>query len=173
MSTPRTIRLATIADLPQIASVLAEARKTMRASGNMNQWTDGYPQREIIVSDIERRGGYVVVEDNAVVAYFAMLPSPEPSYATIDGAWIDDTMPYHVVHRIGALPTVHGIFNSVMDYCFSHDTNIRIDTHRDNHIMQHLIASNGFNYCGIVTLSNGTQRLAYQKINYQLVIEDL
>ena len=164
MSIPRTIRLAIIADIPQIADVLAEARKTMRASGNMHQWTDGYPQLDVIEADIERQGGFVVVEGGRVVAYFAMLPSPEPSYVTINGTWTDDTKPYHVVHRIGALPKVHGIFNSVMDYCFAHDTNIRIDTHRDNHIMQHLIASNGFNYCGIVTLSNGTQRLAYQKI---------
>ena len=34
----------------------------------------------------------------------------------------------------------HGIFSSIMDYCFSKDPNIRIDTHRDNHIMQHNIA---------------------------------
>jgi hypothetical protein len=42
-----------------------------------------------------------------------------------------------VVHRIASYPDAHGIFISIMEFCFSHDTNIRIDTHRDNKIMQH------------------------------------
>ena len=55
--------------------------------------------------------------------------------------------------------------------------NIRIDTHRDNKIMQHNILKQGFTYCGIIYLqsgdaldqrslaSKGTQeRLAYQKM---------
>ena len=29
----------------------------------------------------------------------------------------------------------HGIFSSIMDYCFSKDLNIRIDTHRDNQLI--------------------------------------
>ena len=164
MSTPRTIRLAAAPDIPQIMEVLAAARETMRAAGNMHQWTDGYPSLDVIEADIERQGGFVVVEEGRVVAYFAMLPSPEPSYATINGRWTDDTKPYHVVHRIGSLPSVHGVFDAIMDYCFAHDANIRIDTHRDNHVMQHLVAKHGFDYCGIVTLANGAERLAYQKI---------
>ncbi len=51
-----------------------------------------------------------------------------------------------------------------MKFCFSHDTNIRIDTHRDNKIMQHNILKHGFTYCGIIYLLSGYERLAYQKI---------
>jgi RimJ/RimL family protein N-acetyltransferase len=51
-----------------------------------------------------------------------------------------------------------------MDYCFAHATNIRIDTHRDNHIMQHVIQKHGFTYCGIIYLLSGDERLAYQKM---------
>jgi hypothetical protein len=51
-----------------------------------------------------------------------------------------------------------------MDFCFSLDPNIRIDTHRDNHIMQHNIAKHGFAYCGIIYLANGDERLAYQRL---------
>lgn len=164
----RSIRHATAADIPQIMNVLEEARHTMRAAGNKKQWTKGYPQTEVIVRDIEIEGGYVVEDYGNIVGYFAMLPSPEPSYATIDGQWSDDILPYHVVHRIGSLPSAHGVFNAIMDYCFAHDSNIRIDTHRDNLIMQHLIAKHAFDYCGIVTLSDGTERLAYQKIERRL-----
>ena len=52
-----------------------------------------------------------------------------------------------------------------MDSCSSRDTNIRIDTHRDNRIMQHNIEKHGFTYCGIIYLANGDERLAYQKLN--------
>ena len=100
-----------------------------------------------------------------VVGYFAFLPSPEPTYARIyEGKWLDDERPYHVVHRIGSYPHAHGIFCGIMDYCFSKDYNIRIDTHRDNHIMQHCISKYGFTYCGIIYLANGDERLAYQRI---------
>jgi hypothetical protein len=51
-----------------------------------------------------------------------------------------------------------------MDWCFSKDPNIRIDTHRDNKIMQHNILKEGFSYCGIIYLESGDERLAYQKI---------
>jgi hypothetical protein len=51
-----------------------------------------------------------------------------------------------------------------MEFCFSHDTNIRIDTHSDNNIMQHNILKHGFTYCGIIYLLSGDERFAYQKI---------
>ena len=112
-----------------------------------------------------RRGGFVVEDDGRLVGYFAFLPSPEPTYDKIyEGAWLDDERPYHVVHRIASYPDVHGIFGSIMDFCFRHDGNLRIDTHRDNLIMQHLMTRHGFAYCGIIYLTNGDERLAYQLV---------
>jgi len=49
--------------------------------------------------------------------------------------------------------------------CQRRYNNIRIDTHRDNAIMQHNIEKHGFTYCGIIYLANGDERLAYQKFN--------
>ena len=63
---------------------------------------------------------------------------------------------------IGSLPEVHGIFSSIIQWCKSKDPNLRIDTHRDNHIMQHNILKHGFIYCGIIYLESGDERLAYQ-----------
>ena len=112
---------------------------------------------------MEKHGGFVMEEEGRIVAYFAFLPSPEPTYAKIyNGAWIDDTLPYHVIHRIASVPNVHGVFKSIMDFCFSKERNIRIDTHRDNLIMQHNILKHGFTYCGIIYLASGDERLAYQ-----------
>jgi hypothetical protein len=151
--------------MAEIMMVMEAAKKIMRQSGNLHQWGEGYPSEEVIEADMEKDGGLVIEDCNRVVGYFAFLPSPEPTYAKIfEGEWLDDEQPYHVVHRIASYPDVHGIFGTVMDFCFSHDTNIRIDTHRDNIIMQHNILKHGFNYCGIIYLLSGDERLAYQKI---------
>ena len=137
----------------------------MRADGNQHQWTGNYPSLAAVEADIKRQGSFVVEDDGRIVAYFALLPSPEPTYAKIyDGAWLDDSAPYHVVHRIGKLREAHGIFTSIIEFAFKQDPNIRIDTHRDNKIMQHLLTSNGFAYCGIIYLASGDERLAYQRI---------
>lgn len=164
MNMNRAIRKATPTDIPAIMQVIDAAKAIMRSSGNMHQWTDSYPSEAIILSDMEKGGGYMIEDDGKIVAYFAFLPSPEPTYATIyEGAWLDDVQPYHVVHRIASYPDAHHIFSDMMDYCFATDGNLRIDTHRDNTIMQHCIDKYGFTYCGIIYLSNGDERLAYQK----------
>ena len=160
----RIIREAQPSDMADIMTVMDAAKKIMRQSGNMYQWGEGYPSEAVITADMERNGGFVIEDDSKVVGYFAFLKSPEPTYARIyEGKWLDDEKPYHVVHRIASYPDAHGIFSSIMDYCFSHDPNIRIDTHRDNKIMQHNIAKHGFTYCGIIYLASGDERLAYQK----------
>ena len=174
----RIIREARLTDMDEIMLVMDAAKGIMRQSGNMHQWGEGYPSEAVITADMEKKGGFVVVDDGMVVGYFAFLQSPEPTYARIyEGKWIDDVQPYHVVHRIASYPDAHGIFSSIMDFCFSHDRNIRIDTHRDNKIMQHNILKQGFTYCGIIYLQSGDaldqrslatkgtqERLAYQKM---------
>ena len=161
----RNIRETRPTDIPEIMKVMNAARAIMRQSGNMNQWINGYPSEDVIAADVELGGSFVVEDDRRIVGYFAFLPSPEPTYAQIyEGQWLDDQRPYHVVHRIASYPDTHGIFSSIMEFCFSRDSIIRIDTHRDNHIMQHLIAKHGFTYCGIIYLANGDERLAYQKV---------
>ena len=156
--------------MASIMKVMEAAKGIMRQSGNMRQWGKGYPSETVITSDMDRGGGYVIVDDDENVGYFAFLPSPEPTYASIyDGEWLDDESPYHVIHRIASYPHVHGIFSSIMDYCLLHDSNIRIDTHRDNAIMQHIIAKHGFTYCGIIYLASGDERLAYQRTSLGVV----
>ena len=160
----RKIRPATAGDLGRIMEVMEAAKGIMRASGNMSQWGEGYPSTEVIGSDIAREGGFVIEEYGSIAAYFAFLPSPEPTYSYLEGAWIDDTLPYHVIHRIASVPEVHGIFRDIMTFCFARGRNIRIDTHRDNAIMRHNILKHGFSYCGIIYLASGDERLAFQKV---------
>ena len=161
----RTIRQATPADIPDIMKVMSAAKGIMRASGNMLQWQGNYPSEELLLKDMDREGAFVIEDNDHIVGYFAFLPSPDPTYDKIyQGQWLDDTLPYHVVHRIASYPEVHHIFSDLLDFCFAHDPNIRIDTHRDNLIMQHNLLKHGFTYCGIIYLASGDERLAYQKV---------
>jgi len=165
----RNVREARPSDMAEIMKVMDAAKRIMRQSGNMHQWGEGYPSEAVITSDIEKHGGFIIEDEGCIIGYFAFLPSPEPTYSKIyDGEWLDDTLPYHVIHRIASYPDAHGIFCTIMDFCFSHDSNIRIDTHKDNRIMQHNIEKHGFTYCGIIYLANGDERLAYQKLNDEL-----
>ena len=150
--------------MSEIMLVMDAAKQIMRQSGNMHQWGNGYPSEAVIMADMEKGSGYVIEDEGKLVGYFAFFPSPEPTYSRIyEGQWLDDELPYHVIHRIASYPNAHGIFSSIMDFCFLHETNIRIDTHRDNRIMQHNITKHGFTYCGIIYLLSGDERLAYQK----------
>lgn len=64
------------------------------------------------------------------------------------------------------LPLIQHIFadaHFVFRWAFTQIDSIRIDTHRDNKPMQHLLNKNGFRYCGIIYLEDGDERLAYQR----------
>ena len=170
----RIIREAQLSDMTDIMTVMDAAKGIMRQSGNLRQWGEDYPSEAVITADMEKKGGFVVVDDGMVVGYFAFLPSPEPTYAKIyEGEWIDDVQPYHVVHRIASYPNAHGIFSSIMEFCFSHDTNIRIDTHRDNKIMQHNILKHGFTYCGIIDLLSGDALDQRSLLPLHLIIDNV
>lgn len=160
------IRPATPDDLPALLRLADAARRTMRSSGNPHQWPDGYPAAETFAHDIGRGVSYLMDDEEGHPAgTFAFMPGPEPTYARIvDGTWLDDTLPYHVVHRIASQPQAHGIFAAMLAHCLAHTDNLRMDTHRDNLIMQRLLQRHGFSYCGIIHLGNGDERLAFQRV---------
>lgn len=160
------IRKAIPNDLARMMELFDAARGIMRSSGNLKQWTGGYPSAAQIRQEIADGNSYVITDASGkVIATFAFILTGEPTYARIEGgAWLDDTKPYGVIHRLASAPESHGIARTCFDWCFRQIPNLRVDTHRDNHIMQHLMEQNGFTYCGIIYLLNGDERLAYQKL---------
>ena len=155
------IRLANKDDLRSIEHIYDLARAFMRTTGNVTQWSNGYPNEEIIKSDIEQKYLYVV-EDNGIQAVFTLILGEDPTYLSINGAWLNDK-PYATLHRIASRGTQKGLFKLIIDFAWSICPNLRIDTHKDNKPMRHLIEKNGFDYCGIIIVGDGTPRLAYQK----------
>ncbi|MCR4764735.1 MAG: GNAT family N-acetyltransferase [Bacteroidaceae bacterium] len=159
------IRHATLEDLPAILSLIEQGRQIMRSDGNLHQWSGTSPSEDLLVKDIQHQHSYLCLQDGKVIGTFAFIPGPDPTYLKIyEGAWIDVERPYYVIHRMASTPDSHGVFAAAMDYCFQLTDNIRIDTHRDNRIMQHNLLKHGFQYCGIIYLLDGDERLAYQLI---------
>ena len=157
------IRKATYDDIPVLMDVFRKARGIMRSSGNMNQWNDGYPSEEVVRKDIDNGHCVVLCEDGKVVATMAFIPGPDPTYAEIyDGGWLSDA-PYHVIHRIAVAEPGHNAAKALLDWGFGQAGSIRIDTHKDNVIMHHVLSKYGFTHCGVILLANGDPREAYQK----------
>lgn len=160
----RTIRSANIADITSIMQILDCGRCKMRANGNTEQWTNGNPKLELVENDIREGNSYIVEENGEIIATFVFIEGPDPTYYNIyEGEWVENTLPYHVIHRMASVHGVHGVFKCILDYCFSKTTNIRIDTHRQNSIMRNAMEKYGFRYCGIIYLADGAERLAYQR----------
>ena len=156
------IRKATYEDLPVLMEIFRNARGIMRSSGNLHQWNDGYPSEEIVRQDIDAGHCVVLCSQGRVIATMAFIPGPDPTYARIyDGKWLSDS-PYHVIHRIAVSEPGHNAARTLLDWAFEHASSIRIDTHRDNVIMHHVLSGYGFVYCGTILLSNGDPREAYQ-----------
>lgn len=160
------IRATTTADIEQVMPVFEQAKRFMRQNGNYRQWTGGYPSREILEADIADNSSFVCLDDEDMIAgtfCFRYGSAPEPTYATIyDGAWLNDK-PYGVIHRIASAGKVGGIFAATLSWCRGYVDNIRIDTHRDNRVMQELLVRHGFSRCGIIYLANGDERIAFQR----------
>lgn len=76
----------------------------------------------------------------------------------------DDTRPYGVIHRLASTEQSKGVASACLQWCYRQIPNLRADTHRDNHILQHILKKHGFQYCGIIYLLNGDERLAFQKL---------
>lgn len=164
MSNPKlTVRPAVEEDLPAMMEVYDTARRFMRKSGNQRQWINGYPGLELVSEDIRHGQSFVCTQGEKIVAVFCFFVGDDPSYHEIrEGSWLNDA-PYGVVHRLGASGTIPGAGRFCLDWSFARCGNLRIDTHGDNLVMQHVLEKNGFDRCGLITIEDGTQRVAFQK----------
>ena len=173
-----TIRKAEKRDLPRIHEIYAIARQFMRDNGNHAQWGEGDRPEELLEDDIRQGNLYVLEEgmngedtDNAenimsekIHAVFVFAEGPDPVYKRIEqGSWKSDTE-YSVVHRVASDGTVRNVLGQIMDYCKAQISHLRIDTHENNKVMQHVLEKCEFERCGIVQVPDGSPRIAYEWI---------
>lgn len=155
------IRKTLDTDIPAVMAIYDVARAFMREHGNATQWPVGTPSAEQLATDIAAGGSYVCEEDGRVVATFAFLSGPDSSYDVIeDGQWRSD-VPYAVLHRVASDGTTHGVAAAMFAFAKERVDHLRIDTHQDNLPMQGAIAKAGFERAGIVYVSDGTPRVAF------------
>ena len=179
------IRKTTMSDLPVVMEIYAQGREYMRKTGNPDQWKNNHPPEELIVQDIQAKSSYCCVVDTGsgeaeeILAVFYFAVEEDPTYAKIQGQWLNDST-YGVVHRIargynanagagcganaGAGSGVKSVAAFCIDWCFDQHPNVRIDTHKDNGPMLRLLERLGFSYCGIIWLASGDERMAFQKV---------
>ncbi|MBO5691137.1 MAG: N-acetyltransferase [Spirochaetaceae bacterium] len=165
------IRKTQVRDLESVLAIYAHARDLMRETGNPTQWGDIWPPQDLIQADIQQQKSYVCVKESEekagqsteeILAVFFLEMAEDPTYAEIyEGSWLEEELPYGVVHRIASLGRGAGGF--CLEWALAECGNIRIDTHEANMPMRSLLKKLGYTYCGVIYTHDGTPRLAYQK----------
>ena len=162
-----TVRKAFFDDMPKILQIYSRARGFMAQNGNPSQWGGIYPPEELIRADIESGRLYVIEyfcaerQEKFICGVFAFLPEGDEIYNNIEGKWLND-LPHAAIHRVASSGEVRGVLPVCVDFCLSRCSNLKIDTHIDNKIMQHQLKKVGFVPCGTVFLENGDPRVAFQ-----------
>lgn len=162
-----TFRKAQQKDLPQIWAILQQAILRRKADGS-NQWQDGYPNPQVVQSDIDKGYGFVLVKDHALIGYSAVMLNDEPAYKDIEGTWLSNG-DFIVIHRVAIAESELGkghaqrILLAIEDYARSIGVySIKADTNFDNGGMLHIFNRLGYQYCGEVHF-RGSARKAFEK----------
>lgn len=163
------IRKSKLSDVDRMLEIYEYARAFMKETGNPNQWKS-YPKRELLEADIAKGTSHVIVlkeNPEVICGTFVLAIGEDPTYGYIEGdGWLNDEL-YGTIHRVAGDGSQSGLLKKVIEYGFNKVDNIRIDTHYDNKVMQHLVEKEGFTKCGTIyvsdDVSNHSPRVAYQK----------
>ena len=156
------VRKAEFGDLPRILEIYEYARNFMAATGNPNQWGKTNPPRETLEADITQRNLHVVEENGEIIGVFFFWVGEDPTYRTIYGGKWGSEEPYGTIHRIASCGR-GGVFSACLAYCLNITRHLRIDTHHDNKVMQHVVEKYGFSRRGIIYIADGSPRIAYER----------
>lgn len=155
------IRPARREELDTILAIYAYARSFMKETGNPTQWEGGYPSRELLLSDIAGEHLYVLAEEGALHGVFAFFPEGDPAYDALSAMW-QSTLPYAAIHRVASAGKKKGILSACVAYCLSRAKHLKIDTHKDNLVMQNALSRLGFRACGIADIPDVGERILYE-----------
>ena len=129
-ATGRRFRHATMRDLPQMQKIYARARALMAANGNPTQWGNEFPRESMIEDDIANQRTMLLVDTcnghERILAQFALCPGKDPTYAKIDGAWLDNDA-YVTIHRIAASGLVRHAARDCIRWALKHYGNVRAE----------------------------------------------
>ncbi len=160
-----TIRKTVMNDLHRVQEIYAGAREYMAKTGNPTQWGSNKPPLDRVLKDIGEGKSYVCEKNGEILAVFYFAVEPDETYDVIyDGQWLNDE-PYGVIHRVAVADQEKGVGSFCVQWLWERYKNLRIDTHENNIAMKKMLEKNGFTYCGKITIQDGTERMAFQKIS--------
>ena len=160
------IRRTKTGDMDIAMQMYEHSRALMRNAGNDKQWTNGYPSPEVIAGDIAKENSYIIEHEGTPCGIFAFVLGKDPTYRLIvDGQWESDNRPYGTIHRLAKREGYHGVGKACFEWCKTMATSLRVDTHSQNNTMQHILEETGFVKRGIIFVSDGSPRIAYQMLN--------
>lgn len=144
-----------------------EFARAYHKSLGIEPWHKDYPTLKTIKDDIKNGVGYVFTIGDKPLGYCCLIIGDEPAYKIIDGKWITNKK-YAVIHRItfGEESLGKGLskdaFHLLKEHCKENGIYaIRVDTQKENTVMQHILLREGFIYCGLITFDGGL-KLAYE-----------
>lgn len=154
--------------LKEIWRIIQHAIARRKADGS-NQWQDGYPNPDLLKKDIAKKEGFILVDNETIIGYAAVIINDEPQYDDIDGEWLTDG-DFVVYHRVAIAPEYLGkgyaqqLITSIHKYALENNVySVKADTNFDNPAMMKIFEKLGYTYCGGVQI-NGSPRLAYEKV---------
>lgn len=162
------LRKAFFSELSVIWEILQQAIEQRRQDGS-EQWQHGYPNEETVKEDITNGHGFVLADNDTVIAYAAIIFGVEPAYTDITGKWLTNG-DYAVVHRVATANSVKGkgvatyLFKEIEVLCVNQKVySIKVDTNFDNVPMLRIMDKLNYAYCGEILFGGGPRR-AYEKV---------
>lgn len=165
-------RKATADDIPAVMEIITAAIAYLAEQGSPQWQANQGPTESIITEDVLAERGYVLIFDQTIVGYVALVAGPDLIYEAIEGNWADVSRKYVAIHRVAVSQQVRGqgLSQTLMNESVKWSqelgyTDIRIDTYPKNMIMQKVIQRAGFSYQGMIhfPFEHG-ERFAYQLI---------
>jgi GNAT superfamily N-acetyltransferase len=162
------LRKANDSDAPTIWNILQEAIEQRKLEGS-RQWQDGYPNEQTVQDDIAKGYAHVLVAEDVIVAYAALIFDGEPAYEAIEGKWLTYG-DYVAVHRVATSNAAKGkgvatrLLQLLEQLCLERKVrSIKLDTNFDNLPMLKILNKLNYTYCGEIFFK-GASRKAYEKV---------
>ena len=166
------IRKIRLDEIEEVMEIIKDAKELLRQTSS--QWQDGYPNRGIMIEDINNERLYGEYIDSMLVGIAALVKGINIDYDYIEGKWLlDHSSNDLVIHRLAVRNNYHHlkIADSLFDFAYKYaqDNNIKsikIDTHEKNKPMQVVCLRNGYKECGIIYVKRekkDPKRIAYEK----------
>lgn len=168
------IKRVELVEIDQAMEIIDDAKELLKKSSSQ-QWQNGYPNREMLLNDINNHNLFGAYIDGELAGICALVKGVDENYDKIyDGEF--KTPPSGldlVIHRIAVKKEFYGfhlgnaLVNFACDYakqcgCIS----LKIDTHIKNKPMQALAKKNDFTYSGIILIKRENvepERLLFEK----------